>query len=446
MIRMLLKMIWDMMPSRESQDYIFSSEGTVHFTIVMTILTTLYGIFGPQYAVLDSTVGDETDNDSDARENGNKVNGERGVFGGSGGPDGKKPVARRVAWVETPLGKVRVTIVGDESKKGKLVTFHDVGLNHYSCFGRFFGPAGMRRGEARDLKVWDQFCIYHIDAPGHEEEAEDLARSHLAPNNGGMKSDKDGEAAGMTMGALAGVVECVVTQLKIGCFVGFGVGAGANVLLRFAILKPNFVRALMLIGASAQRVTDGEDWYYYTTLKIMEKYGMNDYALDMWSRLHYSASVCSANSGRGSHQVQSYKQVLKSDLNQRNLAAYLHAYKVRNAIDTSSKKSHAHKNVNHDQAMETQELFKALRGSKVLLMASDGSAPASWCFFLGGFSRVKPAKELFNMLDRGRTNAIATWTGAAIKKRGHLVTEEKPESIYQVISLFLDGAGFMTSM
>jgi hypothetical protein len=66
--------------------------------------------------------------------------------------------------------------------------------------------------------------------------------------------------------------------------------------------------------------------------------------------------------------------------------------------------------------------------------------------FLSSVSRVGPAKQLYQLLDRGRTNEGATWVGAAIKKRGHLVTEEKPEAIYQVISLFLDGVGYMTSL
>lgn len=440
--------IWDALPSRETQDFIFSSEGTMWLTAIMSVLTFTYCVFGPKPAVINATVGDEGDNDEeDSSLDGKKVNGERGVIRSGGNLVlGDVKVARRVEWVETPLGKVRVTIVGDETKRGKLVTFHDVGLNHYSCFGRFFGPGGRRRGEARDLKVWEQFCIYHIDAPGHEEEAKDLARSHLAPNHGGLKSDKDGEEGGMTMNALAGVVECVVTELKIGCFVGFGVGAGANVLLRVAVRRPEFVRALILIGADAKRATDAESWYYYTTLKIMEKYGMNGYALDMWTRLHYSASVCSVNNGKGSAQVKSYRQILTNDLNPKNLAAYLHAYKNRTSIDKTSDERHDHKNAPHDKVMETEDLVIKLRGSKVLLMASDGSAPPSWCFFLYGFSRVVPAKRLFELLDRGRTNQVATWTGAAIKKRGHLVTEEKPEDMYQVISLFLDGVGFMTSL
>jgi pimeloyl-ACP methyl ester carboxylesterase len=364
--------IWnDIFLSRDTQSYVFSSEGTVHFTLLMFILCGLYFVFGPKDAVLDSTVGDEGDNDE---PNAMRINGE----GGRAIVSARQQSPRRVEWVDTPLGKVRVTIVGDESKRGKLITFHDVGLNHYSCFGRFFGPAGMRRGELRDTKVWDQFCVYHIDAPGHTEEADDLETAHLAPGNGGRAKDKDGEAGGMTMGALAGVVERVVADLKIGAFVGFGVGAGANVLLRFAMRKPAYVHALILVGANARAASSVERWYYWTTLQVMARYGMNDYAQDLWARLHYSAALCGLNGGSGSHQVRTYRQVLRTDLNQRNLAAYLHAYEKRTALDTSAGSRAAAKNAAHDPVLKAQELVQKLRGTKVLLVCAFSRKVVVW--------------------------------------------------------------------
>jgi len=298
---------------------------------------------------------------------------------------------------------VRVTVVGDPSARGKLVTFHDIGLNHRSCFTRFFQ---MRRGEKRDKKVWEQFVIYHIDAPGHEEEAQDI--------------DQDS----IQMEDLVGVVESVVDHFKMGCFVGFGVGAGANVLLRFAVKKPEFVQALMLVGANIKSASESEQWYYGSVLKIMEWYGMNKYAVDMMASLHFSASHCQ---GGGTHVVRSYKETLRNDLNHRNIAKYMLAYKDRDCIPAST-------------------LRNSLRTVKVLLAASNGSSSPNFTVFLSSIDRVTPANDLYQILDPLKNNSVATWVGKSIARRGHLVTEEKPESMYQVISLFLDGIGYMTSL
>jgi hypothetical protein len=202
-----MELFWSLFPSRRFQNYIFSSTGTVHFTLLMAALTVLYVMFGPKSDVIDSTVGDEDDNSED-----NTSKPINNAYGINRSPPRKVP--RRVVMVQTPLGKVRVTVVGDESARGKLVTFHDIGTNHLSCFGRFFGHSGMSKGNPRDTKVWEQFVIYHIDAPGHEEEAEDLARMYLAPSNGGIAQSKDGEGSCMTMGALAGARLIVNTALQ----------------------------------------------------------------------------------------------------------------------------------------------------------------------------------------------------------------------------------------
>ena len=63
--------------------------------------------------------------------------------------------------IPTPFGPIAVTIAGDRSKT-PLLTYHDVGVNHQSCF-----QALMAASSHRDLLVRN-FCFYHIDAPGCE--------------------------------------------------------------------------------------------------------------------------------------------------------------------------------------------------------------------------------------------------------------------------------------
>lgn len=125
--------------------------------------------------------------------------------------------------VETSRGKLRVTRQGKEGKTA-IVTFHDIGQNHTSAFLGFFNF-----NETRPLL--DQFCIYHIDAPGQQDDSEDLPAEYLYP----------------TMDELSDMVGEVVNFFNIKRFIGFGIGAGANILCRYALWNPTRVEALVLV-------------------------------------------------------------------------------------------------------------------------------------------------------------------------------------------------------
>lgn len=84
----------------------------------------------------------------------------------------------------TSYGNVLVGISGDR-KKPAIITFHDLGLNGSynerlfypcndeccfsanSCFQSFFQFSEMSA-------LSDKFCIYHINAPGQEDDAQPL--------------------------------------------------------------------------------------------------------------------------------------------------------------------------------------------------------------------------------------------------------------------------------
>jgi protein NDRG1 len=60
-----------------------------------------------------------------------------------------------------------VVVCGDQDKPA-LLTYPDVGLNYVSCFeGLFSCP------EASSI-LYHNFCIYHVDAPGHEVGAPEI--------------------------------------------------------------------------------------------------------------------------------------------------------------------------------------------------------------------------------------------------------------------------------
>jgi protein NDRG1 len=64
-------------------------------------------------------------------------------------------------YVPTASGAISVVVCGDPDKPA-LLTYPDVGLNYISCFeGLFSCPEA-------SLVLYHNFCIYHVDAPGHE--------------------------------------------------------------------------------------------------------------------------------------------------------------------------------------------------------------------------------------------------------------------------------------
>ncbi|CAG9138253.1 unnamed protein product [Plutella xylostella] len=55
---------------------------------------------------------------------------------------------------------------GDRNKPA-IVTYHDLGLNYVSSFQAFFSFVDMRA-------LLENFCVYHVNAPGQEEGAPSL--------------------------------------------------------------------------------------------------------------------------------------------------------------------------------------------------------------------------------------------------------------------------------
>ncbi|KOM55077.1 hypothetical protein LR48_Vigan10g096900 [Vigna angularis] len=71
------------------------------------------------------------------------------------------PLGGKECTVKTSKGSLSVLVCGDQEKPA-LITYPDVALNYVSCFqGLLFCP------DAASLLLHN-FCIYHIDAPGHE--------------------------------------------------------------------------------------------------------------------------------------------------------------------------------------------------------------------------------------------------------------------------------------
>lgn len=138
--------------------------------------------------------------------------------------------------VETPYGKVHCIMTGTpRANRPVIMTFHDIGLNHKSCFSTLFNHEDMQE-IIRHLP----FC--HVEAPGQSEGAKTLPTAYTYPS----------------MDQLSEALPAVLKHFGIRTVIGLGVGAGAYILTKFALNHPDLVDGLVLlnINPNAEGIMD----------------------------------------------------------------------------------------------------------------------------------------------------------------------------------------------
>ncbi|CAD7701741.1 unnamed protein product [Ostreobium quekettii] len=139
--------------------------------------------------------------------------------------------------VYTKYGPISVTVMGDR-KASPCVTFHDVGLNHQSCF------QGLLVCSASRPLLVKNFCFYHIDAPGCEDGA-----TNVHP-----------DALPLTVHKLMDQVDAVVEHFDLNEILGMGVGAGGYILAMYAAQHPKKMAGLILVSPPCLR----PGWWEWT--------------------------------------------------------------------------------------------------------------------------------------------------------------------------------------
>ncbi|KAA0703412.1 Protein NDRG1 N-myc downstream-regulated gene 1 protein [Triplophysa tibetana] len=115
--------------------------------------------------------------------------------------------------VETPFGRVHCTMKGvAKSNRPIILTFHDIGLNHKTCFESLFVHQDMH-------EIMEHFAVCHVDAPGQQDDASTFSSTFTYPS----------------MDQLEETLLMLLKHFGLRSVVGIGVGAGANILTRFAI-------------------------------------------------------------------------------------------------------------------------------------------------------------------------------------------------------------------
>uniref|UniRef100_A0A3B4XAD6 Protein NDRG2 n=1 Tax=Seriola lalandi dorsalis TaxID=1841481 RepID=A0A3B4XAD6_SERLL len=201
--------------------------------------------------------------------------------------------------VETAHGVLHVTMRGvAKGNRPTILTYHDIGLNHKSCFNSLFNYEDMQ-------EVTQHFSVVHVDAPGQQENAPIFPTGYQYP----------------TMDELAEMLPSVLTQLQVKSVIGIGVGAGAYILTKLALNEPSLVEGLVLINVDPC----AKGWMDWAASKLS---GWTSNLVDIIMGHHFSTDELTDNQ----EIVQTYRLHISQDIPQDNLAMFYNSYDSRTEL------------------------------------------------------------------------------------------------------------------
>uniref|UniRef100_A0AAQ5ZS61 Protein NDRG2 n=1 Tax=Amphiprion ocellaris TaxID=80972 RepID=A0AAQ5ZS61_AMPOC len=201
--------------------------------------------------------------------------------------------------VETTHGVLHVTMRGvAKGNRPTILTYHDIGLNHKSCFNSLFNYEDMQ-------EVTQHFSVVHVDAPGQQENAPVFPAGYQYP----------------TMDQLAEILPSVLTQLQVKSVIGIGVGAGAYILTKLALNEPSLVEGLVLINIDPC----AKGWMDWAASKLS---GWTSNLVDTIMGHHFSTDELTENK----EIVQTYRLHISQDIPLDNLAMFFNSYDSRTEL------------------------------------------------------------------------------------------------------------------
>lgn len=120
-----------------------------------------------------------------------------------------------------------------------------------------------------------------------------------------------------TMDELANQLLFVMSHFGMKTIIGFGVGAGANILVRFALANPDKVGALCLVNCSSTQAGWIEWGYQSMNTRNLRSKGMTQGVLDYLMWHHFGRSP----EERNLDLVQMYKSYFERSINPVNLVS-----------------------------------------------------------------------------------------------------------------------------
>ncbi|KAB1200520.1 Pollen-specific protein SF21 [Morella rubra] len=347
--------------------------------------------------------------------------------------------------VKTSKGSISVFVCGDQEKP-PLITYPDVALNYMSCFqGLFFCP------DAASLLLHN-FCIYHIDAPGHEAGAgvissdvpllsvDDLADQvaevldffrlqACSSGRKGLLGSKDSVSSNIAVRTSLKVPQCCILMMDApACFgrvlgealsstrlfganfscliqlkevLCLGVTAGAYILSLFAMKYTERVLGLILVSPICRAPSWTEWLYNKVLLNLLYFYGMCGVLKECLLQRYFSKELRSGTQGAESDIIHAFRRLL-DERQSSNVMRFLQAINARHDLTEGLKKLHC----------------------KTLI-------------FVGESSEFH-AESVFMSAKMGRKSCALVEVQAC----GSLVTEEHPYAMLIPIEFFLMGLGY----
>ncbi|XP_033625605.1 protein NDRG3-like isoform X2 [Asterias rubens] len=303
------------------------------------------------------------------------------------GPAGEE-VKYELDYVADDNGIMLVAVQGDRSKPA-IITYHDIGLNHVTCFQGFFNFPDM-------APILKQCCVYHVNAPGQEQGAAQIPEGKKFPD----------------MDILAEMLLSVVNHFGLKQFIGFGVGAGANILSRFELNHPKLVEGLVLVNCTSKAAS----WTEWGQQKLSSFYlrgkGMTSYSQEYLLWHYFGRKTMESNHDL----VTVFRENLARSVNPFNLSLFIDAYirrtdlKIKRELDPVKKK-------------ET----RTLKGNIMLIGGSNSP-------------HVNDTVDMNGRLDPENS----TWI--KISDCGGMILEEQPAKLCESFRLFMQGLGYVLKL
>ncbi|XP_006022047.1 protein NDRG1 [Alligator sinensis] len=202
--------------------------------------------------------------------------------------------------VETVHGSVHVTMCGvPKGNRPVILTYHDIGLNHKTCFGPLFNFEDMQ-------EITHHFAVCHVDAPGQQDGAAPFPAGYMYPS----------------MDQLAEMLPGILKQFGLTSVIGMGSGAGAYILTRFALNQPEMVEGLVLINVNPC----AEGWMDWAATKIS---GWANALPDMVISHLFGKEEIHNNPDL----IHTYRQHVINDMNPTNLHLFVNSYNSRRDLE-----------------------------------------------------------------------------------------------------------------